>query len=67
MERFKDYSSLADFLSYDFLKFYNKQEEASLTPTATVLLDSRTVGVVNAREGPSSVLQWQASTVAMKF
>ena len=56
MERFEeDYSSLTDFLSEDFLKFfYTEQEEASLTPTATVLLNSCTAGVVNASDGPSS-------------
>jgi len=56
MERFEeDYSSLTDFLSEDFLKFfYTEQEEVSLTPTATVLLDPCTAGVVNASEGPSS-------------
>ena len=46
----EDYISLADFLSNNFLKFfYNEQ-----APTATVVLDLRTVGVVNASEGPFS-------------
>ena len=69
MERFEeDYSFLADILSDDFLKFFcTKQEEANLTPTATILLDSRTAGVVNASEGPSPVLQQRVNTVAMKF
>ena len=45
-----DYISLADFLSNNFWKFfYNEQ-----APTATVVLDLRTVGVVNASEGPFS-------------
>jgi len=30
------------------------QEEVSLTPTATVLVDLHTAGAVNASEGPSS-------------
>ena len=67
MERFEeDYSSLADFLIDDFMKFFcTEQEEASLTLTATVLLDSCTVGAVNTSEGPS--FQQRASKVAMKF